>query len=157
MIDNQKAYIAGFLDGDGSVMLQFKPRKKVSYGFRVKTTICFYQKTRCNKGLVWIKEKLGAGYLYQRPDDITELRIEGHQQVKSVLVKLSPYIVFKREQVKLILKAIEILQKKPLINEFLEVCRISDKISNINYATVKKKYTFEFVKKELVKKGLIPP
>lgn len=51
MKKEEKAYIAGFLDGDGSVMLQCKPRKRVSFGFRAKTTICFYQDSRYEKGL----------------------------------------------------------------------------------------------------------
>ncbi len=157
MTDQEKAYIAGFLDGDGSIMLQLKPRKLVSYGFRVKTTLCFYQDTRHKKGLSWIRGKLGIGYLSQRKDRITELRIEGYKAVKSVLNELAPFIIFKKKQVKIILKAILIMENNPNPKEFLKVCKLSDDISAINYATVRKKYNYVFVRKKFIEKGLIPP
>jgi len=156
MTDQEKAYIAGFLDGDGSIMLQLKPRKLVSYGFRVKTTLCFYQDTRHKRGLSWIRDRLGIGYLSQRKDGITELRIEGHKTVKSVLNELSPFIIFKKKQVEIILKAISIMEKNPNPKEFLKVCKLSDNISTINYATVRKKYNYIFVRERFVEKGLIP-
>ncbi len=34
------AYIAGFLDGDGSLMLQLKKRKDTKLGWRFMCTIC---------------------------------------------------------------------------------------------------------------------
>lgn len=157
MSEIQKAYIAGFLDGDGSLMLQFKPRKSVNFGFRAKTTVCFYQNSRYKDGVEWIQKKLGRGYLSTRKDNITELRIEGHQQVKDLLLTLEPYIIFKKKQVQLMLKAISILQQEPDPKEFLQVCKLSDQMSKLNYATTKKKYDYNFVKKELVERGLIPP
>ena len=120
MTEREKAYIAGFLDADGSIMLQFRPRKKVSYGFRARTIICFYQDSRYKKGIVWIRNRLGVGYLSNRKDNITELRLDGYNREKTVLNKLYPYIIFKAEQVRLILEAIKILEKKPTPKEFLE-------------------------------------
>lgn len=150
------AYIAGFLDGDGSLMLQLKPRKKVSFGFRVRTIICFYQDKRYKKELSWIQKKLKAGYLSKRDDNMVELRIEGHKRVQTILKNLYPFIVFKKKQARLMFKALKILavMKKPI--QLLKICKISDEISSINYATTRKKYNFDFVKATLTKKGLIP-
>lgn len=150
------AYIAGFLDGDGSVMLQLKPRKRVSFGFRARTIICFYQDSRHEDGLLWIMQKIKAGYLSKRKDGITELRIEGYKQVKDILKILLPYIIFKKQQVKIILKAIRILENNPKPIDFLKVCHLSDEISKINYATTRKKYNFQFVENAFKRKGLIP-
>jgi hypothetical protein len=157
MTKAELAYIAGFLDGDGSLMLQLKPRKSVFFGFRVRTIICFYQDKRYQKGIHWIKEKLGVGYISKRNDDMIELRLEGHKRVKKILTKLKPFIVFKTEQLKLILEAIKIMETKLTPITFLEVCKISDKISSINYATTRKIYNYAFVKSVFVKKGLISP
>lgn len=156
MKELEKAYIAGFLDGDGSIMLQLKPRKRVSFGFRARTIVCFYQDKRYINGIVWIKKRLGYGYLSNRKDNITELRIEGYKRVKQTLINLYPYIIFKKQQLVLILKAISILEKKPNPKQFLEVCKISDEISRINYATTRKKYNYQFVKKAFLNKGLYP-
>ena len=45
------AYIAGFLDGDGSLMLQIKKRSDVKNKRRFMLTICFYQDKRNDKVL----------------------------------------------------------------------------------------------------------
>ena len=79
------AYIAGFLDGDGSLMLQIKKRKDGNIGIRFMHTICFYQDTRHEKELYWIRKVLDIGYLSRRNDGMTELRINGFKQVKKIL------------------------------------------------------------------------
>lgn len=84
------------------------------------------------------------------------MRIEGHQTVKSVLKELFPSILFKKKQVEIMLEAISILEKNPRPEEFLKLCQLSDKISSLNYATVRKKYNYEFVRQSFIKKGLIP-
>ena len=44
MNSQQRSYLAGFLDADGSIVLQFKKREDVRFKYRAKTVICFYQK-----------------------------------------------------------------------------------------------------------------
>ena len=39
------AYIAGFLDGDGSIFAQIIEGKDYIYGFRIRLSIIFFQKT----------------------------------------------------------------------------------------------------------------
>ena len=109
------AYIAGFLDGDGSIIVQIKNRKDTSRGWRIMFTICFYQDTRHEKPLFWIREKLGIGYISRRKDGITELRINGYQRTKDILSKIYPYVRFKKNQVGYILEVIGILEKEKKI------------------------------------------
>jgi hypothetical protein len=88
---------------------------------------------------------LGIGYIYNRNDSMTELKIEGFESVGKILTELSPYIHFKRKQVDLVLKALEILKRNSV--DILGIAKISDDISEVNYVTTKKRYTAEFVKK----------
>ena len=81
------AYITGFLDGDGSVMVQVKKRKDNKRGWRLMFTIAFYQDTRHEKPLFWIKKRLNIGYISRRNDGMTELRINGYERVKKILEK----------------------------------------------------------------------
>ena len=108
------AYIAGFLDGDGSIMFQIKKRKDTLRGKRLMFTICFYQDTRHEKPLFWIKNRLGIGYISKRNDGITELRVNGHKQVQKILQSLYPYLRFKKEQVRYLFRAINILNKRKI-------------------------------------------
>lgn len=59
----EKAYIAGFLDGDGSIMLQLKKRSDSPRGYRFMATICLYQDTRHDAPLYWMREVFGIGYI----------------------------------------------------------------------------------------------
>jgi hypothetical protein len=105
------AYIAGFLDGDGSIMLQVKSRRDTSRGVRFMATICLYQDTRHAEPLLWMRELLGIGYISNRKDGITELRINGFASVSKILIQLRPYVRFKLTQVTALLQACEILEK----------------------------------------------
>ena len=106
------AYIAGFLDGDGSLMLQIKKRKDGISKIRFMSTICFYQDTRHEKDLFWIRKVLGKGYFHQRNDGMSELRVNGYASVKSILDALKPFIRFKRIQTKALSEACAILSSK---------------------------------------------
>jgi hypothetical protein len=137
------AYIAGFLDGDGSLMLQIKKRRDGKVKIRFMATICFYQDTRHEKTLYWIRKILHIGYVSRRTDGMSELRINGYAQVRDILKRLLPYIRFKAVQAKSLLKATEILssakfrmlEKRQLLLLVTLVLRMQQE----NYVTKKKK------------------
>jgi hypothetical protein len=137
------AYIAGFLDGDGSLMLQIKKRKDGKIKIRFMATICFYQDTRHEKTLYWIREVLNIGYISRRSDGMSELRINGYIQVKEILKKLLPYIRFKAIQARSLIEATEILssakfrmlEKKHL----LLLVKLALLMQQENYVTKKKR------------------
>lgn len=107
------AYIAGFLDGDGSVMLQIKKRNDRDYTARFMATICLYQDTRHEQTLHWMRSVFGIGYVSRRNDNMTELRVNGYRQVHRILTMLSPHIRFKRKQVDALIEGCEILISAP--------------------------------------------
>ncbi len=111
-LETDLAYIAGFLDGDGSIMLQVKARSDTKRGLRFMATICFYQDTRHEKPLRWIREQLGIGYISRRNDGMTELRINGYEQVREILTLLKPFIKFKAKQVQAAIVACKLLSLK---------------------------------------------
>ncbi len=136
------AYIAGFLDGDGSLMLQIKKRSDTKRGIRFMATICLYQDTRHEKPLLWFRSVFGIGYISRRKDGMTELRINGYKQVREILTKLQPYIRFKEKQTKLLIRACDILLSKQLRSlsdcEIKNVADCALEIRDENYASRKK-------------------
>ena len=150
------AYIAGFLDGDGSLMLQIKKRSDGKIGIRFMPTICFYQDTRHESSLVWIRDVFGIGYFSRRNDGMSELRINGYKKVAQILTELSPYIRFKKIQAKALVTACNILSSKKFseltkkqLNTLVDLILI---IQNENYVTKKKKDR----KQILIQLGLTP-
>ena len=144
------AYIAGFLDGDGSLMLQLKKRSDSKRAIRFMTTICFYQDTRHEKTLYWVKEVLGIGYISRRKDGMTELRINGYKQIRNILKSLSPYIRFKKLQTLALLQACEILSEvkfskltKKQLEKLVDLILV---IQSENYVTKRKKTKSELHK-----------
>ena len=148
--NTERAYIAGFLDGDGSIMLQTKKRKDTMRGLRFMATICFYQDTRHETSLFWIKDTLGIGYISRRNDSMTELRINGFAKIKSILLELEPFVRFKKVQVTALIKACNLLEKRS-INELskkqlLSLIDLILLIQRENYATRHKKTKAELLK-----------
>ena len=156
MNDSTKAYIAGFLDGDGSIMLQIKPRIGVRYGYRIYATICFYQDSAHESELRWILAQLGVGYVSKRNDNIAELRINGYERVEKVLLELCDHIRFKRRQVRVMLDAMQMVKEKQGPEGFLKVCKLADDISALNYSS-NRKHTSENVEQYLRKERLLSP
>ena len=106
-------------------------------------TICFYQDTRHEKDLHWIREVFGIGYLSKRNDGMSELRINGHESVKNIIHQLLPYIRFKRLQAGALYRATQILSGKKYkalsqkhLNTLIDLILV---IQSENYVTRKKK------------------
>jgi hypothetical protein len=143
------AYIAGFLDGDGSLMLQIKKRKDGRLKRRFMCTICFYQDTRHEKPLYWIREKLGIGYISRRNDGITELRINGYAQIRDIMKNLLPFIKFKKKQAEVMYKSAILLvngMNKLTKKELMKLVNYTLVIQNANYVTKKKKTKGDILK-----------
>jgi hypothetical protein len=157
MTKEQKAYLAGLIDGDGSIILQLRKREGMRFLFRVKAVIIIYQDVKCYNETKKLHEIIGYGYMYERNDRINEIRVEGFDKVKDLLEKIQPYLRFKKLQAKHMLEALQIVSnKKYSIDDFIKVCEISDLISKCNYSSKNRKYTKEYVVNELRKSGLVP-
>lgn len=142
----QLAYIAGFLDGDGSLMMQIKKRND-NGKFRFMLTICLYQDSRHERPLLWMRNKFNIGYISRRNDGITELRINGYSQVERILRLLNPFIKFKKIQAEMLLKSAKILQKKKISGkDYRNLVDYIILIQSENYATKKKKSKEELLK-----------
>jgi len=154
----QIAYIAGFLDGDGSIIMQLKPRKDYVYGFQIKATVSFFQRRENRCVLEYIQSLLGVGAIRNRPDGISEYNIEGLEPAKQVLELVRPYVILKRQ---LLVQAPSIIDEllndpKPSPTKFLELAKRVERCQALNYSK-KGKHTSEDVGRFLSSKGLLAP
>lgn len=148
-LDIEKAYIAGFLDGDGSLMLQLKKRTDTKRGYRFMATICFYQDSRHDTPLYWIRDVLNIGYVSERNDGMSELRINGYTTVSRVLSELQPYIRFKKLQTEAMIQACRLLSSGASMlskQDLREIVDLLLLIQRENYKTHRKKSREDLLK-----------
>lgn len=137
MTKEELAYIAGFLDGDGCVMLQLIYRHDYVFGYQIRASIVFYQKTQHEAFLWWLKQKLSDGYIRQRKDSVSEYTIVGVDPVNRVIKLLYPYLRLKKKQAQL---ALNVLAKMPGKGKkispklLLSLSKEVDKFAGLNYS-----------------------
>jgi intein-encoded DNA endonuclease-like protein len=136
MSDEEKAYIAGFLDGDGSIMAQLVYRKDYRLGYQIRVSIVFYQKTIHQDFILWLKERLGKGYVRTRSDGMSEYTIVGLDEVKYVLTLLVPFLHLKKT---LAIKVLELIgshptQRQMTSDKLVELSKLVDETARFNYS-----------------------
>src|SRR3989339_570351 len=95
----QKAYLAGFLDGDGSIYVRLKPNSTYKFGFQVAPYIVLFQSAKDLKKFRVICEIVQPfGYLRQRSDGICEFIINKKDAIRRFLKLVKPYVKLKKDQ-----------------------------------------------------------
>ena len=132
MNDKLAAYLAGFLDGDGSIHIQLIRQSEYRFGFYLRVSVSFHQHRTGRHGLEWIQKQLKAGYLRNRAGDMSDYIITSRPVIREFLIAIAPYVVFKKRQVE---QALEILDAIDHINSketFLSAARQADSFSALN-------------------------
>ena len=144
------AYIAGFLDGDGSIFFQIVPRKDYKRKFQIRTSIAFYQKSENAQVLKWIKNVFQCGYIRHRKTGMSDYTIVDSKEVLKILGLLQPFVQVKKKQVELGMTIIKQMKEIQGNEEFLKTCEMVDQFKSLNYS---KKRT---ITKQVVSVALSP-
>ena len=126
------AYIAGFLDGDGSIHLQLVRQHEYRYGFYVRVSVSFHQHQSGRAGLEWLKEQLEEGYLRDRAGQMSDYVITSRPVIRTLLTAIAPYVVFKRRQVEQALKLLDAIEAIDGPEKFLAVARQVEAFKSLN-------------------------
>lgn len=143
-----KAYIAGFLDGDGSIITQIVHDKSRKYKFYIRISIVFFQKQTNHWFIIWLQKKFKPyGYIRKR-DNMSEFIIVSKEPVKIILKELYTYLKLKKSLCKFVLNIIEQLEKVKTEADFLKVCKLVDETANFTYSK-NRKINYDYVKNYL--------
>jgi len=158
MDETTRAYIAGSLDGDGSSILQLKPRRDYVFGYQIKATVSLYQKRHNRRVLKWLNQQIGWGTVRDRPDGISEYDVEGLAQARTVLERVKPYVVLKAPQVE---QALSLLQEmlstqEATPEEFLRWAEVVETFQALNYFK-NRRHSAADVRQYLESKGYLSP
>jgi len=96
----QASYLAGFLDGDGSIHFQLIRQREYKFGFYIRASMSLSQSTSARSGLENIQQMIGAGYIRDRGTGMSDLVITSRPILQQILAEVEPFVIFKREHVK---------------------------------------------------------
>lgn len=125
----EKSYIAGFFDGDGSVIAQIVSDKTHKYGFYIRVSLVFYQKTSRHWFIEYLKSEFEPyGVISKRKSGMSEFTIVERLAVKLILTELLPYLKIKKPASRLALEIINELESVKTETDFIQVCKKVDKM-----------------------------
>jgi len=94
------SYVAGFLDGDGSIHFQLVRQQEYRFGFYIRANTLFSQSTSARFGLEAIQSLIGGRYLRDRGTGMSDLVITSRPLLLDLLSVVRPYVIFKRENLR---------------------------------------------------------
>ena len=126
-------YLAGLVDGDGSIIAQNVRRKDYVNKFQIRLTVQVTQLTKRRHHLVRIQSLVGAGSVQDYKDGISHYQLIGGAQVYNLLTQLVPYLRIKKKQANLVIRIIQQLPAgKKSKEKFLELCQLADQVADLN-------------------------
>ena len=137
----QKAYLAGFLDGDGSIYVRLKPNTDYRYGFQIAPYIVLFQSKKELEKFKKICSLISLGYIRERKDGIIEYTIGRKEAIRAFLKMVQPYLIMKREQAALMIEILDMKAKIKNKKNFLKLMKVIDRFRELNYSKKRKHHT----------------
>ena len=134
----QKAYLAGFLDGDGSIYVRAKPNPTYRYGFQVAPYIVLFQSSKDRVNFEKICSLINLGHLRERKDGILEYIISRNDDIKTFLSLVDSFVILKKSQVKLMKKIMELKSEVKNKKDFIVLMKLIDSFRELNYSKKRK-------------------
>jgi len=147
----QKAYLAGFLDGDGSIYVRLKPNDTYRYGFQVAPYIILFQSKKERHKFETICSLIGLGYIRERKDAILEYTIAREGAIRAFLAMVQPYLILKNEQAALMIEILDMKAKIKDSKDFRALMKMIDRFRELNYSKKRKRHTLP--RRDLVRNG----
>ncbi len=157
MDTSTSSYIAGFLDGDGSIHFQLVRQKEYRFGFYIRASVSFSQSTTARHGLERIQALLGgSGYIRDRGTGMSDLVITSWPVLLLLLQAVEPHVIFKEAHVRRALAILPQLDRVKDPEVFLHLARQVDAFATLNYSKTKRISAVD-VEQHLRSKGVLCP
>ena len=135
---SQRAYLAGFLDGDGSIYVQAKLNSTYKFGFQIAPYIVFFQSNQSKRNFVKVCSLINLGYLRERNDGILEYIIGKSNNIRKFIKDVKKFLILKQEQADLIISILDDKEKIKNKNQFNGLLKKIDRFRELNYSKKRK-------------------
>ena len=130
----QLAYLAGFIDGDGSIYVRLKPNDTYRYGFQIAPYIVLFQSAKDEVSFQKICKLLNCGYVRKRKDGILEYTIGRQEEIQDLIKVIKPYLILKRPQADLLERIFKTKAKVKNSKDFSRLMELINKFGELNYS-----------------------
>ncbi len=137
---NFLVYIAGFLDGDGSIYVRAKPNSSYRFGYQIAPYVVFFQSVS-EANFPNLMEQIGYGKMRIRNDGMYEYTIGKNEELIEFLVKITPYLYLKKPQAELMLDILQTKKNVHSAKDFAELLEKIEKFRSLNYSKKRIKRT----------------
>ena len=129
-----RAYIAGFLDGDGSIYVQAKKNDTYRYGYQVAPAIVFFQSAKSEKLFTEFYEFLNLGLIRKRKDGVMEITVGRLAEILQLIEIVKPHTRLKRKQLELLEQILKAKQAVEDRKTFSNLLKLIDGYRSLNYS-----------------------
>jgi hypothetical protein len=123
----QKAYLAGFIDGDGAIMALLERHPAKRFGFRVRVWVKATQLRQTD--VAWLREELGLGRVRQSRE-CWEWLVKDQLQARWLLQTIQPFARVKARQIEIALRILE--HRTDSLDDLQEQAEWADALSLLN-------------------------
>ena len=127
-------YLAGFLDGDGSIYVQAKKNQTYRFGYQIEPAIVFFQSAKSKDKFLKIVSILPYGKMRERKDGIIEYRVSKIADLKEFTSLIEPYLILKKKQIILLRKIISLKNQVKNQQDFQKILDLVDMFRVLNYS-----------------------
>jgi hypothetical protein len=138
-----RAYLAGFIDGDGAIMAIIEKHSEKRFGFRVRVELKVTQFHK--EDVAWLLERTGIGYLRQNVR-CYEWIVRDQKAALWLLEMIAPYIHSKKKQVELARKILS--SSIQTQSDLIEMARLADTLSAFNVRSRNRRKNYAMMIKE---------
>lgn len=124
-----RAYLAGFLDGDGAIMATIERHQEKRFGFRIRITIKISQKDRHD--LEWFLRVFKIGKINSNGRSFDWI-IKSQKDAEELINLTLPFLKVKQKQAKIARKILKLNREVDSQDSFLNIARLADSLSFLN-------------------------
>ena len=131
---SQKAYLAGFLDGDGSIYVRLKPNSDYRFGYQIAPFVVFFQAKKDQAKFKKLTSLIGSGVWRERKDGIIEYTINRQTEIKDFLNQIKKFLILKRNQADLMIRILDRKAEMKDRKDFIKLAGLIEKFRTLNYS-----------------------